>query len=114
MALKNSFFFAAFIAVLPTTAWASDCNNPGAITAAQTALLNAYGAGGDTPNKVQISNIKSNIADDGTLVCTGKVTTASFITNAAWTVGKTPMGWDAEVIMAIDPQHFTNQSQANN
>lgn len=111
MALKIRFVVAAFMTILPTMAWASDCNNPGAVAAAQTALLNAYGAGGDNPNEIQISNVESNITDDGTLVCMGKVATASFITNAAWTVGKTPMGWDAEVIMAIDPQHFVSQSQ---
>jgi hypothetical protein len=100
--MKYAFILALMLA--PSTAWANNCNNPAALTEAQKALLNAYNY--TDPADVQLSNIQVNTLVDGEQVCIGEVTTPKFSTNAAWTLSQTPMGWDAAVVQAIDPQHF--------
>jgi hypothetical protein len=96
--------------VLPFAAHAMDCTSDSAMSAAQTALLNAYD--GNDPAEVAISNVQHGTLPDGTPVCIGQVQTPKFTTFAMWVTVGAGGAEQASILQAVDPTHFTLSAAA--
>ncbi|MCE2575273.1 hypothetical protein [Komagataeibacter sp. FNDCR2] len=107
--MKTILVAVAIIATAPIAhAATNNCTNPNAIQEARASLSRAYGGTGvgDDLEAVQLSNVEPNELNDGTPVCTGKVSTPRMDTVAVWNVQHYSGIYQVTVLQAVTPTYF--------